>query len=187
MRYLEVSDRFCADYALDRTKALGRSHYELFPDIPQRWTQVHQRAFDGETVRAEEDPWVREGGTTWIRWEVRPWLNVEGSPGGIIIFAEDITRRKQMEQALSDMSRNLIKSQERERTRIGRELHDDINQRLTLLATRGTSTQSFKCGKPSGTTSSTNDRNFKRCASPVSRVALLQAPCRSFSVIRQLP
>jgi signal transduction histidine kinase len=54
-------------------------------------------------------------------------------PGGIIIFAEDITRRKQMEQAVSDMSRKLIESQERERTRIGREVHDDINQRLALL------------------------------------------------------
>jgi signal transduction histidine kinase len=53
--------------------------------------------------------------------------------GGILILAEDITRRKQMEEALSDMSRKLIESQEQERTRIGRELHDDINQRLALL------------------------------------------------------
>ena len=134
LRYVQLSDRFCADYSLDRTKALGRSHYELFPDVPERWKQVHRRALDGETVRAEEDPWVREGGTTWVRWEVRPWLNIDGLPGGIIIFAEDITSRKQMEQAVSDMSRKLIESQERERTRIGRELHDDINQRLALLA-----------------------------------------------------
>ena len=134
MRYLQVSDRFCADYSLDRTKALGRSHYELFPDAPERWKQVHRRALDGETVRAEEDPWAREGGTTWVRWEVRPWLSVNGLPSGIIIFAEDITRRKQMEQAVLDMSRKLIESQERERSRIGRELHDDINQRLALLA-----------------------------------------------------
>jgi signal transduction histidine kinase len=55
-------------------------------------------------------------------------------PGGILIFAEDITGRKQMEQALSDMSRKLIESQEQERARIGRELHDDINQRLAMLA-----------------------------------------------------
>jgi signal transduction histidine kinase len=54
--------------------------------------------------------------------------------GGILILAEDITRRKQMEQALSDMNRKLIESQEQERARIGRELHDDIAQRLALLA-----------------------------------------------------
>jgi len=54
--------------------------------------------------------------------------------GGILILAEDITRRKQMEEALSNMSRKVIESQEQERTRIGRELHDDINQRLAMLA-----------------------------------------------------
>jgi signal transduction histidine kinase len=113
---------------------LGRSHYALFPNIPERWKQAHRRALGGETVRAEEDPWVHDGVITWVQWEVRPWLDVEGLPGGIFIFAEDITRRKQMEQAVSDMSRKLIESQERERTRIGRELHDDINQRLALLA-----------------------------------------------------
>ena len=54
--------------------------------------------------------------------------------GGILIFAEDITRRKQMEETLSTLSRKLIDSQEQERARIGRELHDDINQRIAILA-----------------------------------------------------
>jgi signal transduction histidine kinase len=39
-----------------------------------------------------------------------------------------------MQDALSTMSRKLIESQEQERTRIGRELHDDINQRIAMLA-----------------------------------------------------
>ena len=134
MRYLQVSDRFCADYSVDSSQVLGRSHYELFPDIPDRWKEIHRRALEGETLRAEEDRWDREGGTTWLRWEVRPWRSVDGLTGGILIFAEDITRRKQMEEALSSMSRKLIESQEQERTRIGRELHDDINQRLAMLA-----------------------------------------------------
>jgi PAS domain S-box-containing protein len=135
MRYLQVSDRWCTDYAgLESSQMLGRSHYEIFPDMPERWRQVHQRALAGETVRADEDRWDREGGPRWLRWEVRPWLGLDGLPGGILIFAEDDTRRKQMEQALADMSRKLIESQEQERARIGRELHDDINQRLALLA-----------------------------------------------------
>jgi signal transduction histidine kinase len=54
--------------------------------------------------------------------------------GGILILAEDITRRKQMEEKLSTMSRKLIDSQEQERARIGRELHDDINQQIAMLA-----------------------------------------------------
>jgi len=61
-------------------------------------------------------------------------LNLDGLPGGILIFSEDITHRKQMEHSLSDMSRKLIEAHEEERTWIARELHDDINQRVALLA-----------------------------------------------------
>jgi PAS domain S-box-containing protein len=135
MRYLQASERWCADYGLDSSQVVGRSHYELFPDLPTRWKEIHQRALQGETLRAEEDRWDRAGGgTTWVYWVVRPWMTLDGTPGGILIFAEDITHRKLAEQALSDMTKKLIESQEQERARIARELHDDINQRLAMLA-----------------------------------------------------
>jgi len=134
MRYLQVSDRWCVDFSLDSSQLLGRSHYEIFPDIPDRWKQLHRRALLGETLRAEEDRWDREGGTTWLRWEIRPWLNLHGLPGGVLIFSEDITQRKHAEEALLGMSRKLIEAHEQERTRIGRDLHDDVVQRLALLA-----------------------------------------------------
>jgi len=122
------------DFSLDSSQLLGRSHYEIFPDIPDRWKQLHRRALSGETLRAEEDRWDREGGTTWLRWEIRPWQNLDGLPGGILIFSEDITHRKHADEALLGMSGRLIEAHEQERTRIGRDLHDDIVQRLALLA-----------------------------------------------------
>jgi PAS domain S-box-containing protein len=135
MRYLQVSDRWCADFSLDSSQILGRSHYEIFPDLPEPWKQIHCRALAGESLRAEEDRWDREDGTTtWSRWEIRPWQNPDGLQGGILIFSEDITYRKHAEEALLAMSRKLIEAQERERTRIGRELHDDIGQRLAMTA-----------------------------------------------------
>ena len=134
MRYVQVSDRFCEDYSVDSSLVLGRSHYEVFPDIPYRWKEAHRRALGGETLRADEDRWDRESGAVWVRWEVRPWRSADGSIGGILILAEDITRRKHMEEALSSLSRKLIESQEQERARIGRELHDNISQRLAMLA-----------------------------------------------------
>jgi len=134
MRYLQVSDRWCSDFSLDSSKMLGRSHDEMFPDMPDRWKQIHRRALAGETLRAEEDRWDRGSGTTWLRWEIRPWQNLDGVQGGILIFSEDITHRKDAEEALSGMSRKLIEAHEQERTRIGRDLHDDVVQRLALLS-----------------------------------------------------
>ena len=66
MRYLQVSDRWCADYGAEASQILGRSHYEAFPDVPDRWKEAHRRRLEGETLRADEDRWDRAGGTTWV-------------------------------------------------------------------------------------------------------------------------
>src|SRR4051794_29642245 len=135
MRYLQVSDRWCADYGLDVLRVLGRSHYEIFPDIPVHWKAAHRRALEkGETLQADEDCWDRENGPTWVRWEIRPWKTSSGAVGGILIFAENITDRKKAEEALADVPRKLIEAHEEERTWIARELHDNINQQLALLS-----------------------------------------------------
>ena len=134
MRYVQVSDRWCADFSLESSKMLGRSHYEIFPDIPDRWRDVHRRALAGEKFRVEEDRWDRKGGTIWLRWEIRPWQNLDGVPGGVLIFSEDITHRKRAEQEMLGMSGRLIEAHEQERTRIGRDLHDDVVQRMVLVA-----------------------------------------------------
>lgn len=46
----------------------------------------------------------------------------------------DITERKRAEEALSTVNQRLIEAHEEERTRLARELHDDINQKLAVLA-----------------------------------------------------
>jgi signal transduction histidine kinase len=58
----------------------------------------------------------------------------DGSPQYFVVGVLDITKRKEAEEALSTVNRRLIEAQEQERTRIGRELHDDVNQRLAMLA-----------------------------------------------------
>jgi len=46
----------------------------------------------------------------------------------------DITEAKQAEAALRDLSRRLIRAHEDERALLARELHDDVTQRLAVLA-----------------------------------------------------
>lgn len=98
MRYLVVSHRWLTDYRLEGMDILGRSHHEIFPEIPEHWKEIHRRGLAGEVMRADEDQFAREDGNIhWLNWEVRPWYAPNQEVGGIVIFSEDITARKEAE------------------------------------------------------------------------------------------
>ena len=75
-----------------------------------------------------------DGSVHWIAGRGQVFKNESGEPVRVLGVNMDITERKRAEEALSAMTRKLIEAQELERARIGRELHDDINQRLAMLA-----------------------------------------------------
>ena len=101
MRYLFTSRRWLTDYDLSEEDIVGRTHYEVFPEIGDEWKQVHQRCLNGAIDRRDEDHLIRSDGTIdWLRWEILPWRNRADEIGGIVIFTESITAQKETEQAL---------------------------------------------------------------------------------------
>jgi diguanylate cyclase (GGDEF)-like protein/PAS domain S-box-containing protein len=69
--------------------------------MPERWKNGHRRGLAGERVRFEQDRFDRADGTVeWSRWEVIPWRTGDGSVGGIVLFAEDVTQRKAADDRL---------------------------------------------------------------------------------------
>jgi PAS domain S-box-containing protein len=92
-----------ADYALGEQDLTGRSHYDVFPEVPERWKEIHRRCLAGAVEKCDEEPFPRANGKLdWIRWEIHPWRNAKGDIGGIIIFSEQITDRKRAEEALRE-------------------------------------------------------------------------------------
>lgn len=101
MRYLAASRRYAADYALPAgTVLVGRSHYEIFPEIPQRWREIHARVLAGGTESCDEDPFPRaDGRLDWVHWRMEPWRDAQGAVAGALLFSEVITAQVQARQA----------------------------------------------------------------------------------------
>jgi PAS domain-containing protein len=63
MRYLADSSRFLSEKKLPAAaEIIGRSHYEILPDIPRRWRELHARVLAGEELAHEESPFQRQDG-----------------------------------------------------------------------------------------------------------------------------
>jgi PAS domain S-box-containing protein len=113
LKYLYVSQQYLDSYHVKERDVIGRHHYDVFPDLPEKWRLVHQKALRGEVLSAENDPFEREDGTTELtRWECRPWYERDGVIGGIIIYTEVITEQKRTEAALAETVKLLSRAQE---------------------------------------------------------------------------
>lgn len=108
LRYIVASNRYLIDYDLGSQNLVGLSHYEVFPEIPDRWKEIHQRCLKGSIEKCEEDPFLRDNGKLdWVRWEIHPWYGQSDEIGGIILFSEVITERKKAEEEIRKLNAEL--------------------------------------------------------------------------------
>jgi PAS domain S-box-containing protein len=88
MRYIACSDKWLTDYLLEGEVLIGRNHYRVCPDLPQRWKAAYARGMTGEIVSANEDLWERTNGSKlYLRWAIHPWYASEGEVGGIVVVS----------------------------------------------------------------------------------------------------
>jgi PAS domain S-box-containing protein len=107
----------------------------VHPDDYQQCHEVYCRGFDQrQPFRKECRLRRRDGQYRWMLDIGVPRFHKDGSFAGYIGSCIDVTEHKVAQEAMSDLTRKLVEAQEQERARIGRELHDDINQRLAMLA-----------------------------------------------------
>ena len=117
-------------------EAIGRSVTMLIPpELQAEEEEILERLSAGkridhyETIRR-----TKTGKNIDVSLSVSPVKDSSGRITGCSKIARDITDRKRSEAVLANVSRQMLEAVESERARIGRELHDDINQRLGMLA-----------------------------------------------------
>jgi PAS domain S-box-containing protein len=122
-------------------EVLGKNMHDLIHHtrangvlLPSEECRITRATRTGEEVHADDEVFWRANGTSFpAEYWVHPQRRGKEVVGTVVGFI-DITERKRAEAALANVSRRLIEAQEQERSRIGRELHDDIGQRIALLA-----------------------------------------------------
>jgi two-component system, NarL family, sensor kinase len=98
----------------------------MVPNVVQQSTSFERsigaRLVDAVAIvnTAELEQWVRERTRELARANSR--------------LVRQMAKRKQVEEALTELRRRLVHAQEEEHRRIARELHDDLTQRLAVLA-----------------------------------------------------
>jgi two-component system sensor kinase FixL len=110
MRYLYVSVRWQEIFLRSRKDVVGKYHYDISPECPERWRSEHRRALAGEAIHVdiEPAPWVMpDGRLIWFGYDVHPWHKLDGTIGGILIYVNDLTELKHHAEALKDLNANL--------------------------------------------------------------------------------
>jgi len=133
-RYLDVNETFEQMTGWLRNEVIGRTPFDagIWVDPTQRLEFVKRVLAEG-AIRGWEVHYRSKDGTQRVGLAAGELIEIENEPCVLSVIA-DITERKQAEASLTNLSRKLIDAQEQERIRIGRELHDDIGQRLAMVA-----------------------------------------------------
>jgi len=132
--YVEVNETFEVQTGWKRDEIIGRSPLDisLWGDTDQRTAFLKQLLAEGN-MRDFEVRFRRKDGQIRTGLGSAELIEVEGESCALSVIA-DVTERKQAEEVIAGFSGKLIGAQEAERSRIARELHDDINQRLAMVA-----------------------------------------------------
>ena len=110
MRYIAYSNKLLQDYNLGDADLRGHSHYEVFPDLLERWKEDLKRVLKGESLSYPEDVWQRaDGSTLYLHSAFHPWHTPNGSVGGIVIVSHQINELVEARETALEASR--MKSQ----------------------------------------------------------------------------
>lgn len=135
-RFLEVNPAYCHITGYNGSELANMNFHSVThnDDFAKQMYEV-RRLLAGEITSfvIEKRNVRKDGSEVWVRNSVSLLRDSKHDPARIILLVEDITERKQAEEALRQLSGRLLQLQDDERRRLARELHDSTAQSLAAL------------------------------------------------------
>ncbi len=93
MSLIAASSNWLSRYGFIEQEVIGKNYYSLFPIISEEWRAVHKRCLAGATEKKERDIlYMPNGKEEYVKWEITPWKQHDGTVGGIIVYSDIITK-----------------------------------------------------------------------------------------------
>jgi PAS domain S-box-containing protein len=109
----------------------GKTLWDMFPrKIADKYAGELRKVIRTRQEMAFDSLVMLQGQPRWFYVTLDPIQNTRGKVTAVMIVARDKTRQKATEEALQSARRRLVNSQDQERRRLSRELHDSVGQKL---------------------------------------------------------
>lgn len=97
MRYVQISPAWAEFHNLESPAAfIGKSHYEVLPDVPKEWREEHKRAMKGEIIYRQTALEASKGASSRMFGSVVfPWRTSSNKVGGLIIMVTSLAKSKE--------------------------------------------------------------------------------------------
>jgi PAS domain S-box-containing protein len=117
-----------------------RWYQHIHPEDKDRWSIEAAELLQGKALKSVYRVFARDGRVVWFHCEAKIVKYEDGRPWFFLGVGFDVTELKDTEAALRDrteslrsLSGKLVQTQDQERRRIARELHDGLGQYLMAL------------------------------------------------------